>query len=184
MNILQKICLPILLFSLTISSGCLTQKNIVECPFTEITWSDSLEDVETLEGEALESYPSSYQGTTYVYNKEYDGMEGTIKYMFDDTGALKSMAWVYIPTSDENLDNVYDKLVSQTTKWYGESGFNSDLVTAKGEVWYLEGGNILIGVMSTGINEAIQYQFFHPEVSSEKPAKNDGNLKSIIEKLF
>ena len=67
---------------------------------------------------------------------------------------------------------------------YAESGFDSDMTTAKGAVWYLEGGNILIGVMSTGVNEAIQYQFFHPEVSSEKPADNQNNSKSYLEKIF
>ena len=184
MKILQKITIITFSFMLLALMGCSAKKDVVECPFTDITWENSLDDVLAMEGEALESYPSSYQGTTYVFSKEYDGLDGTIKYMFDDSGILKSMAWVYIPTSDDDLEDVYKDLVSQTTNWYGESGFNSDLVTAKGEVWYLEGGNILIGVMSTGINEAIQYQFFHPEVSSEKPAKDAGNLKSIFEKIF
>ena len=104
--------------------------------------------------------------------------------MFDAEENLRSVAWLYLPESKEDLENVYADLVKQTNKLNGESGFDSDMTTAKGAVWYLEGGNILIGVMSTGVNEAIQYQFFHPEVSSEKPADNQNNSKSYLEKIF
>lgn len=163
----------LLLAGVTLSLlGCSSTPKEVTCPFTEITWESTLEDIQTLEGELQDSYYSSYKGTTYVYAKEYLGLSGTIKYMFDDEENLRSMAWLYLPESDEELEDVYADLVKQTNKLYGKSGFDSDMTTAKGEVWYLEGGNILIGVMSTGVNEAIQYQFFHPEVSSEKPVKN------------
>lgn len=163
----------LLLTSITFSfTGCSSAAKEVICPFTEITWENTLEDVQAMEGKLQDSYYSSYKGTTYVYEKEYLGLSGTIKYMFDDEENLRSMAWLYLPESDEELEDVYADLVKQTNKIYGKSGFDSDMTTAKGEVWYLEGGNILIGVMSTGVNEAIQYQFFHPEVSSEKPANN------------
>ena len=154
-------------FSLFLS-GCSSSKEVT-IPFTEITWENTLKDVQTLEGELQDSYYSSYKGTTYVYEKEYLGLPGSIKYMFDDKEKLMSVAWLYLPESDEDLESVYADLVNQTNQLYGTSGFDSDMNTAKGEVWYLEDGNILIGVMSTGINEAIQYQFFHPEVSSPKP---------------
>ena len=185
MKYLSKKLVPSFLLILSLLLiGCSEKKEVVTCPFTEITWENTLEEVQALSGELIESYPSSYKGTTYVYKKEYDGMEGTIKYMFDDKNQLKSMAWLYLPTSKDDLEKVYAELVSRTTKWYGDSGFDSDLVTAKGEVWYLEGGNVLIGVMSTGVNEAIQYQYFHPEVSSKKPEKKPDNLKSLFEKMF
>lgn len=163
----------LLLASVTLSLfGCGSTAKEVTCPFTEITWESTLEDIQALEGELQDSYYSSYKGTTYVYEKEYLGLTGTIKYMFDDEEKLRSMAWLYLPESDEELEDVYADLVKQTNKLYGKSGFDSDMTTAKGEVWYLEDGNILIAVMSTGVNEAIQYQFFHPEVSSEKPAND------------
>lgn len=163
----------LLLASVTLSLfGCGSTVKEVTCPFTEITWESTLEDIQALEGELQDSYYSSYKGTTYVYEKEYLGLTGTIKYMFDDEEKLRSMAWLYLPESDEELEDVYADLVKQTNKLYGKSGFDSDMTTAKGEVWYLEDGNILIAVMSTGVNEAIQYQFFHPEVSSEKPAND------------
>lgn len=180
-SIIKTIMITLFLLSII---GCSEQKEHVSVPFTEITWNSTLEEVQSKAGELLESYPSSYKGTTYVYAKSYDGMNGTIKYMFDADNHLKSMAWLYLPSSDQDLEDVYSKLVSQTTKWYGDSGFNSDLVTAKGEVWYLEEGNILIGVMSTGINEAIQYQYFHPDVSSEKPQNPSNHLKSVFDKIF
>ena len=103
--------------------------------------------------------------------------------MFDAEENLRSVAWLYLPESKEDLENVYADLVKQTNKLYGESGFDSDMTTAKGAVWYLEGGNILIGVMSTGVNEAIQYQFFHPEVSSEKPT-NSEFIALVADKLI
>lgn len=175
MKHLHKFTALLLLLASTVIllSGCTKAQKQVECPFTTITWENTLEDVQALEGsEPLDSYYSSYKGTTYVYEKEYLGLPGQIKYMFDDDEKLMSMAWLYLPETSEDLEDVYADLVKQTNKLYGESGFNSDLNTAKGQVWYLEGGNILIGVMSTGVNEAIQYQFFHPDVSSEKPANS------------
>lgn len=163
----------LLLTSITLTlTGCSSSAKEVTCPFTDITWESTLEDVQALEGEPQDSYYSSYKGTTYVYEKEYLGLSGSIKYMFDDEENLMSMAWLFLPESDEKLEEVYADLVEQTNKLYGKSGFDSDMTTAKGEVWYLEDGNILIGVMSTGVNEAIQYQFFHPDVSSEKPVNN------------
>lgn len=166
--IMSSLLLTGMLFSLF---GCTSPSKDVICPFTEITWESSLEDVQALEGELQDSYYSSYNGTTYVYKKEYMGRSGNIKYMFDAEENLKSMAWTYLPESAEDMENVYTELVNQTNKLYGKSGFDSDMNTAKGQVWYLEGGNIIIGVMSTGINEAIQYQYFHPDVSSKEPMK-------------
>ena len=164
--------------------GCSSAAKEVDCPFTEITWESSLADVQALEGELQDSYYSSYKGTTYLYEKEYLGLSGTIKYMFDAEENLKSMAWMYLPESKEDLENVYAKLVNQTTTLYGDSGFNSDMATAKTIVWYLEGGNVLIGVMSTGVNEAIQYQYFHPDVSSEKPTNDQSNSKSVLKEIL
>ena len=174
MKHLHKLTASLLLFTgfILCLFGCSDAGKEVTCPFTEITWSSTLEDIQSLEGELQDSYYSSFKGTTYVYEKEYLGLPGTIKYMFDDEENLRSMAWLYLPESDEDLEKVYADLVKQTNKLYGKSGFDSDMTTAKGEVWYLEDGNILIGVMSTGVNEAIQYQFFHPEVSSEKPSNS------------
>ena len=186
MKYLSKLIITVLLLSGIVASltGCSSGKKEVVCPFTEITWDNTLADIEALEGELLESYYSTYKGTTYLYEKEYMGLKGTIKYMFDDKEALKSIAWMYLPESSEELESVYADLVTQTSKLYGNSGFDSDMSTAKGQVWYLEGGNIVLGVMSTGVNEAIQYQFLHPDVSSEKPTKDNSKSKSVLKEIF
>ena len=111
-----------------------------ECPFTEITWENTLDEVLALEGEPLDSYPSTYSGTTYTFSKDFHDMSGTIKYMFDDNDRLMSMAWLYIPESKDDLENVYQTLCDETTQAYGESGFDSDMGTAKGNVciWKVE----------------------------------------------
>ena len=169
MKRLRKSVILLLFVSVSLLLCSCGQSRKVECPFTEITWENTLDDVLALEGEPLDSYASTYSGMTYTFSKDFHGMSGTIKYMFDDNDKLMSMAWLYIPQSKEDLENVYQTLCDETNQLYGESGFDSDMGTAKGNVWYLEDGNILVGVMSTGSNEAVQYQFFHPDVSSKKP---------------
>lgn len=155
---------------LSAMAGCSQKKDEVECPFTTITWENTLEDVLALEGEPDNSYDSTYGGMTYVFDgKEYNGWNGSIKYLFDGEDKLVSMAWLYIPEDNDDRDAVYNALYKQTEKWYGDTGFESNQNSAKGAVWYLEGGNIIIGVMSTGVTECIQYQYFHPDVSSDGP---------------
>lgn len=78
------------------------QSKKAECPFTEITWENTLDEVLALEGEPLDSYPSTYSGTTYTFSKDFHDMSGTIKYMFDDNDRLMSMAWLYIPESKDD----------------------------------------------------------------------------------
>lgn len=116
------------------------QSKKAECPFTEITWENTLDEVLALEGEPLDSYPSTYSGTTYTFNKVFHDMSGTIKYMFDDNDKLMSMAWLYIPESKDNLENVYQLLCSETNQLYGESGFDSDTGTPRAAcgIWKAE----------------------------------------------
>ena len=82
----HKIIASVLLLTIAFLSlvGCSSAQAKVECPFTEITWNSTPEDIQALEGELQDSYYSSFKGTTYVYEKEYLGLPGTIKYMFDD----------------------------------------------------------------------------------------------------
>lgn len=141
-----------------------------ECPFTEITWENTLDEVLALEGEPLDSYPSTYSGTTYTFSKDFHDMSGTIKYMFDDNDRLMKYGVDYIFQSQKMIWKMFIKpFVTKLPRRMAESGFDSDMGTAKGNVWYLESGNIIVGVMSTGVNEAVQYQFLHPDVSNEKP---------------
>lgn len=73
-------------------SGCQKKAKQPECPFTSIKWGDTLDDVIALEGTSNDTYDSIYKGTTYTYAKEYDGLKGTVKYMFDDHEKLVAMA--------------------------------------------------------------------------------------------
>ena len=69
MKHLHKIIASVLLLTVAFLSivGCSSAQAKVECPFTEITWNSTLEDVQALEGELQDSYYSSFKGTTYVY---------------------------------------------------------------------------------------------------------------------
>ena len=111
-----------------------------------------------------------------------------VKNLLDGLGGIEKTKEALAYFREQTKGAGFPDLHLQITIW-GEnslnlSGFDSNMSTAKGEVWYLEGGNIVLGVMSTGVNEAIQYQFFHPEVSSDKPADNQGNSNSVLEKIF
>ena len=56
----------LLLTSIALSLiGCSSAQAKVECPFTEITWDSTLEDVQALEGELQDSYYSSFKGTLF-----------------------------------------------------------------------------------------------------------------------
>ncbi len=165
-----------LLSLLTVAAaGC--QEKKAECPFTTVTWGNTLEDITELEGECSDTYDSIYDGTTYAYPKEYNGLDGTVKYAFDDKEKLVSMSWLYETEDSEDLTEVYDKLHGEAEAMLGESGFqyNSDKfsdLTSPGDVWYLKDGNVIITTVDTNEAKLLQYTFLHPDVSEEKPQKN------------
>ncbi len=169
-RLISMLILPVL-FSF-MAFGC--QKKEAECPFTTITWNDTLDDIQSLEGEPAETYDSVYDGTTYTFKKEYDGLDGTIKYMFDDREKLVCLSWMYETDNSDDLKDVYDKLHGEAEDMLGESGFKfksdkfADMSTP-GDVWYLETGNVSLTAMDTSEVKAVQYTFLHPDVSEEKP---------------
>lgn len=159
------------LFS-SMALGC--QKKEAKCPFTTVTWKDTLDDIKSLEGDPVETYDSIYDGTTYTFEKEYDGLKGTIKYMFDDAEKLVCLSWMYETDDSGNLKEVYDKLHKEVEDMLGESGFKfkSDKfsnMSTPGDVWYLETGNVSLTAVDTSDVKAVQYTFLHPDVSEEKP---------------
>ena len=171
----NKIAIPfILLIATLLVCGC--QKKKVECPFTTLSWGSTLEDVVELEGECEESYDSVYGGTTYTYPKEYAGLNGTIKYMFDDGERLVCLSWLYEGNDSEDLKSTYDKIHGEAEKMLGESGYqlNSEKfaeAASPNDVWYMESGNVVLTMVDTGEVKALQYTFLHPDVSQEKPEK-------------
>lgn len=187
------ICLLFTLVLLAASlSGCQKKVDRAECPFTTITWGNTFDDITELEGDYLETYDSAYKGTTYTYNKEYDGLDGTIKYMFDDKERLVGMAWTYTSDDADDIKSVYNKIHEESEKTLGKSGYNlnsgknklnsklqenqealndAGLSSPLADVWYLEGGNVIMNTLITSDVKAVQYTFLHPDVSQEKPNK-------------
>ena len=164
----------VLLFIFLSTASCEKKITKAECPFTTITWENSLADIKKLEGEPAETDDSGYDGLAYIYPKTYNGKDGYIYYMFDDKEKLVSLLWVYETPDSKDAKEVYEKIHSETEKELGESGFqyNSEKCAnsgTPGDVWYLDGGNVITSMVSVSEFSVVQYQFLHPDVSSEKP---------------
>lgn len=162
-----------LALSAALAAGC--GKKEATCPFTTITWGNTLEDIQKLEGDGSETYDSTvYGGPVYSYPKEYEGLEGTVKYSFDEENRLVSMAWMYEAKDSDDLAGVYDQIHSQAEDMLGKSGFkyNSDRfadLTSPGDVWYLDTGNVILNTVDAKDVKILQYNFLHPDVSEGSP---------------
>lgn len=155
-----------------LTAGCQKSKNT--CPFTDISWGDTLEDITELEGDSSESYDSIYDGTTYTFPKEYIGLKGTIKYTFDDKDRLVGISWMYECSDSEDLRAVYDKIHAEAYESLGESGYklNSDKfaeMASPSDVWYLKSGNVILNTVDSSELKALQYTYLHPDVSEDRP---------------
>lgn len=154
------------------TTGC--QKKKPECPFTKITWDNTLEDITALEGSENETYDSVYGGLTYTYPKEYSGLDGTVKYMFNEEDKLVSLSWMYEAKDSDDLIDVYEQIHSEAEEMLGKSGFkfNNEQfaeLTSPGDVWYLETGNVILNTVDASDAKLLQYTFLHPDVSGENP---------------
>lgn len=138
---------------------------VFDCPFTELTWNSTIEDMTAAEGQDYSTYDSLYGGLCYTYPKEYEGRSGTIKYMFDDENRLMSVAWAYSAESAEELQELYETISASIIKEHGESGYTAGGVGNYGGVWYRENGDIILTTMVTTENKALQYAYLHPLVS-------------------
>lgn len=148
--------------------GCGSSKKSEGFPFTELTWENSYDDMVALEGESDDTYDSMYNGTTYTYPKKYLDLDGTIKYMYDADNKLMSVAWVYSTDTDEDLKDTYDTIRKEVEETHGESGYNTEQATNYGDVWYLDEGNIILSVMTTNSQKALQYSYLNPAVSTKE----------------
>lgn len=156
--------------------ACGAPKNAPDpaAPFTDLTWEAAVEDMIAVEGEDYETYPSVYNGTTYTYPKQYLGKEGTIKYMFDQDGALMSAAWAFSSENTGVLQDLYDEIDASVNASFGESSYSADgnnSVGNYGNVWYLEQGDIILSTMITSETKALQYAYLHPSVSNKDALK-------------
>ena len=161
MKPLYKFTFLLLILSLLAVSvyGC--QKKEPVCPFTTITWENTMKEVADLEGDGGETYDSIYDGTTYAFPKKYGDLAGTIKYMFNGENQLVSLSWMYETENSEDLKAVYDKIHSEAEKALGKSGFKYNKeelakAAAPGDVWYRESGNVIITTVDTSDLKALQ----------------------------
>jgi len=158
----------IIVLAITALTGCKKQPQAVKSPFTEMTWENSVEDVIAEEGDDYTTYESIYNGTTYEFAKNYLDQDGTVKYMFDDNDKLMCVAWAFGTDDEETLKDTYNKIHQDVEDTYGESGYDSENPTNYGDVWYLENGNILLMVVTTDTQQALQYSYLNPEVSTKE----------------
>lgn len=171
------ICILLLFF--TAACGGKDNGPVLECPFTEIGWNASADDVIAAEtggadnglagtGE-FSTYDSVYGGICYIFPKEYSGRQGTVKYMFDADEKLMCVAWAYGCGDEAELLSLYESINDSVNEKYGESGYAAEHPGNYGNVWYLETGDIVLTTMVTAENKALQYAYLHPAVSNRQP---------------
>lgn len=168
-------CFLVVLLAVQALTGCQsksspeteTEISAMICPFSELTFDNTFEDLIALEGEDYETYASVYNGMTYTYKKAFQDLTGTIKYMYDDKEELMCIAWTYSAKSSEELQNLYDSIHNNVVEQYGESGYDAATSTNYGDVWYLDEGHIILSVMDTEEQKALQYSYQSPKASEE-----------------
>lgn len=154
-----------LICMILLTVGCAGKKSGLDAPFTSATWASSVDDVLKIEGEALKTYKSVYEGTTYVFNSTYEGREGVIKYMFDGNDALMCVAFTYVPETADEVLSLYNDVHDTLVKSLGESGYNTNQDNNYGDVWYREEGDVIISCMVTSEQNSLQYSYLNPAVS-------------------
>lgn len=177
MNIKKFFTIFLCSFSLCLLSACGGSLDktapALDCPFTEMDWNSTTEDILAAEGSDYAAYDSVYGGICYTYPKEFEGYPGTVKYMFNEKEELMCVAWAYNGTDDEeSLYSLYDTINDSVIEIYGESGYAGNGVSNYGNVWYLESGDIVLTTMLTSDNKALQYAYLHPAVSNTAQKEN------------
>lgn len=153
--------LGLTLLSATLLSGC-GKVAAIDCPFTDLDWETTTEELFEAEGPCNEPYKSPYGGMVYSYPASYMGYDGTIKYMYDENAILMNVAFAYGSEDAEELKTFYDKLVSDVEKEHGKSSYDTDGTTNYGKVWELKEGHIILSVMLTNSNKALQIAYVNP----------------------
>lgn len=137
-----------------------------EIPYTELNINSTLEEMKSYEGENFETYYSIYEGTTYIYEKEYKGRAGRIKYMFDANDELMNIAWIYSAGDGDEADILYKEIYADYVKAYGEPADASG-VNNNGAVWKRDKGNIILSDVISSEANLVQVAFLDPQVSRE-----------------
>lgn len=161
-------CICSLLFLTAAACGYTDESSSPVSPFTEIGWESTTAEVIAVEGDHFTTYDSVYGGICYTFPKEFEGRQGSVKYMFDDKERLMCIAWTYGCQNNDELLALYENISTSLNETYGESGYSADHPGNYGNVWYLESGDIVLTTMITTDNKALQYAYLHPLVSNRE----------------
>lgn len=147
------------------SGGCgKAPANIPVSPFSDADWTCTAEDILSFEGDDFTTYDSVYGGLCYTYPKVYEDHQGTIKYMLDEEGQLKCIAFTFSAEEEQELYSFYE-LVEESVN--AKIPFETDKAANSGHIWYRQEGNIILSLMITSDLKALQYSYLHPDVSSK-----------------
>lgn len=118
------------------------------------------EEMLSIEGKAIEEYPSLYNGIVYRYaDKNYKDLNGSVKYMTDDKGNIACIAWLYESDSAEDIDNAYEKIHSELVKKLGTSGNASEGMGNYGDIWYFDDVHVQISAVVTEDYKGMQVSY-------------------------
>lgn len=172
-----------LFFAAALLCGCGSKElaNLPDCPFSDLKWTSSVKDMEKTEGTDYETYDSVYGGMTYTYEKEFQGVPGTVKYMFDGDDKLASIAWAYGSEDADELYQLYENIHADVVEAHGESGYNTQKETNYGDVWYREDGNIILSTMVTESQKALQFAYISPDQSTNAEDKYESDKPDLIQ---
>ena len=162
----SKIFAVVLVIIIAALSGCSATGAEMNCPFTELTWDSSKDDMTALEGNLFDSYDSIYNGITYTYPKEYLGNGGMIKYMYDGSGKLCNVSWSFTGEGEDSVMKVYRDVCGEMEKLHGKSR-NDDGVGNYCEIWTSNGGTVMASAVITNDTKVMQIAYMNPEISKQ-----------------
>lgn len=132
----------------------------VKPEFTKLDFENTEEEMLSIEGKAIEEYPSLYNGVVYRYaDKNYEGLNGSIKYMTDDKGNIACIAWLYESDSAEDIDNAYEKIHGELVKQLGISENASEGIGNYGDIWYFDDVHVQISAVVTDDYNGMQVSY-------------------------
>ncbi len=145
-------------------AGCSDKRKTFNCPFTELAWGSTADDMTDAEGENSDSYPSIYNGVTYTYKKRYLDYDGIVKYMYDDNEKLCNISWSYAGEDAVSVTEVYEAVCADTEKLFGK-GEDDDGVGNYCRIWITDTGTVMANAVITNDTTVMQIAYMSPEVS-------------------
>lgn len=141
--------------------------------FTDISFTTSKEDMLKTEGNPVEEYPSLYGGTVYRFaDKDYLGLNGSVKYMTDDVGKIACIAFLYESDDAEEISKAYENIHSKLVLKYGDSGNSSKTQGNYGDLWYFDDVHIQISAVVTTEYKGLQVSYMDSDYSLKDVVDN------------